>query len=84
MLADAIISQSVQSVQRHLLRFHCFLCMYIANASITFLEISQTYVSSLRDHVPNVDILNRCNASSVESSCKAKDSGVARSYFQDA
>ena len=27
---------------------------------------------SLRDHVPNVDILNRCNTSSVESQLRSK------------
>ena len=36
---------------------------------------------SLSDHVPNVDILNRCNTSSVESQQKTQ---VARSFFQDA
>ena len=30
---------------------------------------------SLRDHVPNVDILNRCNTFSVSLSCEAKGSG---------
>ena len=38
---------------------------------------------SLRDHVPNVDILSRCNTSSVESQLRSKRL-VARSYFQDA
>ena len=74
--SDYVKLSSSPQVTLHTRHMHTFtLACPLSLSHVLCVCLQRICGISLRDHVPKVDTLNRCNTLSVESHCEAKGSG---------